>query len=712
MMRFVSTCSSGLEKLICDEIGGWEGQEIRPGRGVVSWNGSLESGYRACLWSRFASRILLEIAEVEAVDENSLYEQARGVAWESLFSLDTTFAVDCTLSAGSHFKHSKFAALRVKDAIVDRFRERHGRRPDVQVKRPDIRFNVYAAPDSVLLFIDLSGESLHRRGYRTSGGCAPLKETLAAAVVSLSGWRKEETLVDPMCGSGTLLIEAALMISDSAPGLGRTFFGMKGWKGHDEPLWSRLVSEAIQTEGQGEGREWPPIIGFDADPEAVRAARKNIKQAGLGDRIIIHHGEFLNLPSIKQKGLLICNPPYGERLSEKQLVKYLYRAFGSRLRSSFSGWKIALFTSNPDLADMVGMKWRDSIRLYNGPLSCRLFVGDNNMVPRDTFRWSIASIEEIAEGIDFANRLRKNLKQVLAWALKNHVECFRIYDRDLPEYNVSIDLYGKWVHVQEYAPPKTIDAATAARRFKEVLKILRSILSVGRDRIFIKTRKRQKRKSQYEKNKGGQGTLFEVHEGNCTFLVNFTDYLDTGLFLDHRNTRALIGRLAKGARFLNLYGYTGSATVCAALGGARSTTTVDLSRTYLQWARMNYCLNGMFVENHPLIQMDCLDWLAKDRGTYDLIFVDPPTFSNTRSKARVFNIQKEHVSLITLAMQRLSRSGLLLFSTNFRSFRLDSELLELFDCLNMSNKTLPKDFKRNARVHQCWQIRHCQEPNR
>ncbi|MBT8360504.1 MAG: 23S rRNA (guanine(2445)-N(2))/(guanine(2069)-N(7))-methyltransferase, partial [Deltaproteobacteria bacterium] len=407
MMRFVSTCSSGLEKLICDEIGGWDGEEIRQGRGVVSWNGSLESGYRACLWSRFSSRILLEIAEVDAVDENSLYEQARGIAWESLFSIDTTFAVDCTLSAGSCFKHSKFTALRVKDAIVDRFRERQGRRPDVQVKRPAIRFNVHATPDSVMLFIDLSGESLHRRGYRTSGGCAPLKETLAAAVVRLSGWCKEETLVDPMCGSGTLLIEAALMISDSAPGLGRTFIGMKGWKGHDEALWSRLVSEAIQTEEQCEGREWPPIIGFDADPEAVRAARKNIKQAGLGERVIIHHGELFSLPSIKQKGVLICNPPYGERLSEKQMAKYLYRAFGSRLRSSFSGWKIALFTSNPDLADMVGMRWRDSIRLYNGPLSCRLFVGDNKMAPTDTFHWSIAPIGAIVEGIDFANRLRK-----------------------------------------------------------------------------------------------------------------------------------------------------------------------------------------------------------------------------------------------------------------------------------------------------------------
>jgi 23S rRNA (guanine2445-N2)-methyltransferase / 23S rRNA (guanine2069-N7)-methyltransferase len=706
MMRFVATCGSGLEKLICNEIIDWCGEEISPGRGFVCWNGPLESGYRACLWSRFASRVLLEIADIDAQDEKSLYEQAKDIAWESFFSIDSTFAVDCTLSSGSQFKHSKFVALRVKDAIVDRFRERQGGRPAVQVKRPAISFHVHATPDRVLLSLDLSGESMHRRGYRTTGGCAPLKETLAASVVSLSGWSKEEPLVDPMCGSGTLLIEAALMAGDSAPGLSRTFLGMKGWKGHDDVLWSRLVSEAIQTEEQGERRDWPPIIGFDADPEAVRAARKNIRQAGLGERVVVHHGELFSLPSIKQKGLLVCNPPYGERLSEKQLVKYLYRALGNRLRTSFAGWKIALFTSNPDLADMVGLRWQESFRLYNGPLSCRLFVGDNTMMPRDRFSWSISETAELTKGRDFANRLRKNLKQMLVWATKNHIECFRIYDRDLPEYNVSIDLYGKWVHIQEYAPPKTIDESAATRRFKEVLSIVRSMLSVGRDRIFIKTRKRQKKKSQYEKHKIGQGTLCEVHEGHCAFLVNFTDYLDTGLFLDHRNTRALIGTLAKGVRFLNLYGYTGSATIHAVLGGAQSTTTVDLSRNYLQWARMNYCLNGISVENHTLVQMDCLEWLAKDRGTYDLIFADPPTFSNTRSKARVFNVQKDHASLIRLAMQRLSRSGVLLFSTNFRSFKLDSELLELFDCLNISNKTVPKDFKRNSRVHQCWQIRH------
>jgi 23S rRNA (guanine2445-N2)-methyltransferase / 23S rRNA (guanine2069-N7)-methyltransferase len=353
--------------------------------------------------------------------------------------------------------------------------------------------------------------------------------------------------------------------------------------------------------------------------------------------------------------------------------------------------------------------------------------------PEPVFQWQVSPQIFEGDGSDFANRLIKNLKKILKWAERENITCFRVYDRDLPEYNVSIDLYGKWVHVQEYAPPSTIDPDLASERFSQALAMIRAVLGVRRDRIFIKTRKKQKGKQQYQKQ-GSQKKMYEVREGSCFCLVNFTDYLDTGLFLDHRITRSRIGQLAAGKRFLNLFGYTGTATIHAARGGAVSTTTVDLSATYLSWARMNLALNGYGGPAHVTIQEDCLQWLesggrplpdqkAVARGQkpmpyqqkreatrpssqYDLIFVDPPTFSNTKKDHRVFDVQQDHGRLLELSMQHLAPGGLLIFSTNFRKFVLDESLEQRFSISEISRETIPFDFERNTRIHRCWEFRH------
>ncbi|MCP3929860.1 MAG: bifunctional 23S rRNA (guanine(2069)-N(7))-methyltransferase RlmK/23S rRNA (guanine(2445)-N(2))-methyltransferase RlmL [Bacteroidetes bacterium] len=704
--RFAASCSSGLEELLSKEIGSFGGEEITRKKGIVFWVGELSTGYRACLWSRIASRIFLHIAEVEVQDEAMLYEKCGEICWQEHFDTQSTFSVSCTLGEKAILSHSHFVSLRVKDAIVDQFRNTTGDRPSVKVTRPRVKVHVHLEGDVAHLSIDLSGESLHKRGYRTSSVTAPLKETLASAIVALAGWPENEEfmLLDPMCGSGTLLIEAALLYGDSAPGLSRPYYGFLGWKQHNSKLWRELVDEAIEREERGLDRKWPRIIGYDADKEAVAAAKKNIKNAGLAEKIEIQRKEVGCLQRPGERGLLLANLPFGERLLEMEEVSYLYRALGRIIRERFVGWSVTLFLSKPELVDRFGVKWEQSHRLFNGPISCRLLLGLIEEERRSPFSWHLPTTQTVGEGVEFANRFRKNVKERLKWAKRENISCFRVYDRDIPEFNITVDLYDKWVHVQEYAPPKSVETEIASKRFHQALSEIRDSLGVRRDRVFIKTRSRQKGKKQYEK-KSGRKKFHEVREGNCYFLVNFTDYLDTGLFLDHRPTRSRIAREAKGKRFLNLFGYTGTATVHAAQAGAVLTTTVDLSATYLHWARMNLSLNGFGEEKHEMVRADTLQWLKESNNKYDLIFMDPPTFSNTKKKRRVFDIQRDHAPSIGLAMRLLDEGGMMIFSSNFKRFNLDKSIEESFDVRNISKATIPHDFKRNSRVHQCWDIR-------
>ncbi len=698
-----------MEELVSKEIQDCGGSEVETSPGAVSWRGDLEAAYRLCLWSRFSSRILLQLLEFEAPDTDALYQHAGTIDWDSHFTADTDFAVFATLSK-SPITHSQFAALRIKDAIVDQFRARTGKRPNVNTKKPSIRINLHVQGTVASLAFDLSGESLHRRGYRISGGEAPLKETLAAAIVSLTGWDMKTpehfSLMDPMCGSGTLLIEAAMIFGDIAPGLQRKTFGFMSWLRHKRHIWDRLVNEALEREELAQDKKWPLIIGYDADPIVINAARKNIIQVGLEDKITVKQGQLATLKCPSQEGLMVVNPPYGERLEDKETVRHLYKCFGRVLRDNFPGWDIGFFTSNPDLGDMLRAKWVNRVRLYNGPIRCRLLVGQagEKHAPAP-FPWELSELSSTESENDFGNRLRKNCTSLFKWAAQEEISCFRIYDADIPEFNLAIDLYESFVHVQEYAAPSSIDPEKAKQRFGLALQVVRDLLGVPHSQVFIKTRQKQKGKEQYQK-RGTIGKFFEVREHNCRFLVNFTDYLDTGLFLDHRKTRSLIADSAENAKFLNLFGYTGSATVHAAYGGATSTTTVDISEKYLARARANLALNGFGGPLHTTVTDDCMLWLEKSREHFGLIFVDPPTFSNSRHRKQVFDIQEDHQNLLQLAMDRLDQDGLLIFSTNFKKFKLSAELEEDFEVVEISPQTIPRDFKSNPGIHRCWQFRH------
>lgn len=715
-----ATAPLGLTSLLLEELRALGAARLKETPAGVGFDGPLELAYRACLWSRFANRILLPLARFPAPAADALYAGVRSIPWARHLAPSGTLAVDANVGA-SALSHSRYAALKVKDAVVDQFREAVGVRPSVDVQRPDLRINLHLFRDQATVSVDLSGDSLHRRGYRRESVAAPLKENLAAAILVRAGWPSVAAdggvLLDPMCGSGTLPIEGALMAGDIAPGLTRPRFGFEGWLGHERELWSRLREEAQERREQGMQRI-APIYGYDADPAAVRASLANIEAAGLRGKVHAERRELAKLVPVAQRGngpgLVVVNPPYGQRLGEVNSLRPLYAQLGAQLREHFAGWRAAVFTGNPDLAKGMGIRARRQHALFNGAIPCKLLHFDVDpqwfMAVRSPASPPRALADAGAGGEMFANRVRKNLRALRRWAARDGICCYRVYDADMPEYALAVDLYqgdGRWVHVQEYAAPAGIDPQRAQLRLREALTVLPGVLDLPRERIYFKVRRRQKGQAQYEKL-GDQGEFHEVREGACRLLVNFTDYLDTGLFLDHRLTRRLVGELAGGRRFLNLFAYTGAATVHAVLGGAPASTTVDMSNTYLDWARRNLQLNGITGSAHELVRADCLQWLAEqaERGQlrYGLIFLDPPTFSSSKRMASTFDVQRDHVALIRQAARLLNPDGVLIFSNNLRRFRMDADALTGLSVRDISAQTLSKDFVRNPRIHNCWRI--------
>ncbi|HKQ31092.1 MAG TPA: bifunctional 23S rRNA (guanine(2069)-N(7))-methyltransferase RlmK/23S rRNA (guanine(2445)-N(2))-methyltransferase RlmL [Burkholderiales bacterium] len=711
MPALFATCPKGLELLLADELRALGASDVHEARAGVHFNGDREIAYRACLWSRLASRILVPLQEFPAHTPEELYEGVQAINWDQHLAPDGTLAVDFTASA-SQITHSHYGALKVKDAIVDQLRDLHGVRPSIDTARPDVRVNIYLHRDQAILSLDLSGEALHRRGYRADAVEAPLKENLAAAMLLRAGWpevaRAGGELVDLMCGSGTLLVEAAMMATDTAPGLDRPYFGFLNWRQHDAPMWEKLLTDARTRRDAGMAQPLS-IRGYDADTRAIRIAETNIVNAGFGRHIKVTRGALADCqPQIGETGLVAVNPPYGERLGEASELPALYAELGTQLKRCFPGWHASILTGNPELGKNMGLRAKRYHVFWNGAIECRLLhfdVTDEwHVTPRDP----TAPIP-LSDGAKiFENRLHKDLKHFGRWARRQDIHAYRVYDADLHEYNVAIDVYEsdrRYVHVQEYEAPKTVDPRRAERRLREALTVIPQVLEIPAAQMFVKQRRRQRDGAQYEKL-DDSGEFHEVREGAARLLVNFGDYLDTGLFLDHRATRLMIGELASGKSFLNLFGYTASATVHAALGGATSTVTVDMSNTYLDWARRNFELNGLRADRHELVRADVLKGLKDNRERhYGLIFLDPPTFSRSKSMDDTLDIQRDHVELIRHAAALLEPDGTLIFSTNLRRFKIERDALNGLDIDDITRRTIPPDFERNPKIHQCFRIR-------
>ena len=716
LKSYIATAPMRMEQLLAEELRNLGAVDVAESRVGASFNGTLETAYKACLWSRTANRILLPLASFAAETPAALYEGVQCVSWSDHFGVTQSFAVECN-SSRSQISHSHFAALKVKDAIADQFRERQGARPSVQVEQPDILINLYLLRDQATLSLDLSGESLHRRGYREQGLGAPLKENLAAAMLLRAGWpemaARGGALLDPMCGSGTLPIEAALMAADIAPGLLRRHWGFLHWKQHDEALWNRLLAEAHVRREKGLA-QLPVIVGCDQSAPAVRSAQTNAARAGLQGRVRFEQRELSQAAPVSAavNGLVVANPPYGERLGRDSDLPRLYRLLGDTLKQRFTGWQAAILTGTPELGKRLGLRARKIYSLFNGAIECKLLCIDIDpewFVNDRRFPTPLPAESRSDGAKAFANRLLKNRKHLVRWLQREGISCFRLYDADLPEYALAVDVYGTEpprVHVQEYQAPDSIDPRKARLRLREALGVILETLKIDEERLYFKVRKPQKGSAQYQKL-ATSAKFYQVNEGACRLLVNFEDYLDTGLFLDHRKTRQLLAELAAGKRFLNLFCYTGTASVYAASGGALATTSVDMSNTYLDWAKRNMQLNRFDGAEHRFIRADCVEWLKRggDGNRYGLIFLDPPSFSTSKRMDATLDLQRDHVDLIRGAARLLEPDGVLIFSNNLRRFRMERERLENLQVEDISRATLPNDFQRNPRIHNVWRIR-------
>lgn len=724
-LQFLASAPRGLADLLARELEALGAGDVRERSTGVTFSGSLAVGYRACLWSRIANRVFLELARFEARSAEDFYAAARRVDWSSHIGAGATLACDFS---GRHpsITHSHFGALKLKDAIVDALRDTHGFRPDVELQRPGVRVHAHAhGGERITLSLDLSGESLHRRGYRGAAGEAPLKENVAAGMLLRSGWlelaAEGAELLDPMCGSGTIVIEAALIAGDRAPGLLRDYFGFLGWRGHDPQLWNEIRKEAESRAAASAlvSRASSVIRGQDRDAAAVRTARANAQRAGVEAITRFEVKALEQAAPTATAGLLCVNPPYGVRLEDHEAARALHRELGTVLRERFQGWQAAVLIGAPDLGMELGIRAYRTHALWNGALECRLLrikVAPESERQPGTLSRGGAQFRDTPGARMFANRLGKNLKRLQGWADKEGISCFRVYDADMPEYAFAIDLYrtiepqASWLYVQEYAAPAEIELDAVRRRRGEAMSTLTEVTGVSPEHIRVRTRRRTRRGEQYDKL-GGQASYHLVEEDGLRFQVNFDDYLDTGLFLDHRLTRRRLRAAAAGKRFLNLFAYTGTATVYAAAGGASATTTVDLSNTYLDWAQHNLALNRLTGSQHRFVHADCREWLdhsAREGGPHDLIFLDPPTFSNSKRMEGVLDIERDHADLVDACMRLLAPGGLLVFSTNAQRFRLDPQLAARLAVQDVSAATLPRDFERNPRIHRCFEIRALQ----
>ena len=721
MNLFFATCAKNLEGLLREELVSLGAQNPKETVAGVAFEGDIELGYRACLWSRLANHVLLRLAQFDAADPDALYQHIQSIDWADHVAVDGTLSIEVT---GKHstINNTLFIAQRAKDAIVDQFRAATGKRPSVATEQPNIALNLHVDDTYCTLSLSLSGDSLHRRGYRLEAGKAPLKETLAAAMLMRAGWPQQLTLVDPMCGTGTLLVEAALMAFDIAPGLQRNYFGFLGWQQHKPKLWQRLLEDAQQRKAVGLSRQNIAIYGSDSHPQAISKSRENIARAGLSKHITV---ELKNCTQLRKdhfkeaSGLIICNPPYGERMHNEDLqaLANLFKQFGEQLKQEFIGWRLAMISGAPEhCTKAVGIRAQKYYPLFNGTLPCRLYLFDitpeyflRHETPeqRQTRQAETLLQQELSAGAQmFANRVLKNVKHLTSWAKREAISCYRIYDADLPEYAVAVDFYeGKWLHVQEYQAPQEIDAKKAKQRLTEVVAILHRELHIPITHIFVKVRQQQKGTAQYEKLQQA-GEFFVVHEGPAKLWVNFTDYLDTGIFLDHRILRHKAAQASKGKRFLNLFAYTCSASVQAALAGAKTVVNIDLSNTYLDWGQRNFELNGLTGKQYQFVQADCLQWLEANTERYDVIFLNPPTFSNSKRMTTTLDVQRDHIILIQHSMALLAPGGVLYFSCNLRNFKLDLSISRDYTVTHISHLTLPPDFERRKNMHHVWEIRH------
>ncbi|QCI17180.1 bifunctional 23S rRNA (guanine(2069)-N(7))-methyltransferase RlmK/23S rRNA (guanine(2445)-N(2))-methyltransferase RlmL [Buchnera aphidicola (Aphis helianthi)] len=686
----------GCEKLLERELIFLGAKIINITKGGIYYKAEDILLYKSLIWSRIASRIFICIKKFIIQNSNDIYINTYEINWDEILYLNKTFLIKFK-GNNNIIRNSLFGALTIKDAIVDQFYKKYSIRPNINLLNPDIRIQAILMNNTVDIMLDLSGDSLNKRGYRKYSNISPLKENLGASIIFSSTWKKNIPLIDPMCGSGTFLIEAAMIYSDRAPGLKRKKWGFQSWKGYDKFLWDIVLKEANKTfETKIQECKQNLFIGYDYNNEIIEKAKENAFNANVLDIIQFSTCNLNNLSNPykgKEVGIILSNPPYGERCNTENTLPALYIQMGITFKKHFKNWKLSIFTSSKFLLNFIQMKSYEDIFFKNGPLDCFLK------------NYKIFSEKLNNENEEYKNRLKKNIQKLKKWNDFQKIECFRIYDRDIPNYNIVVDVYKKWLVIQEYQAPKTISTHCSYKRLCSAIYQTKEILSIPINNIVLKTRKKQKNKLQYQKF-FNSNKFFTIQEYNVKLLINLTDYLDTGLFLEHRRIRKLINTMSYGKDFLNLFAYTGSASVYAGLGGAKTTTTIDISNTYIKWSIRNMSINNLVGKKHFFIQSNCLEWIDSNYQTFDLIFLNPPTFSNSKKMKKVFELKKDYIHLINSLKKNLRKNGYIIFSSSTHNFKLDFHKINKIKLYikNITNLVQSKDFLNKK--YNSWLIQH------
>lgn len=754
--NYFAACAFGLEPLLADELRSMRCRGVRPQRGGVLFRGTFKDGYRVCLWSRLASRVLLTLETVDASNADTLHEGVLALPWEDFLRANGTFKVNTT-GVNKELRNTQFTNMRVKDGVADRFLARFDRRPSIETVNPDLIIDVHISGDHAKIALDLAGEPLHRRGYRQEGKqvVAPMKETLAAAMLIVAGWPQaaleKRPFVDFLCGSGTIALEAALIACDYAPGLLRgsrgsdRAFGFQRWTTFDSQAWEALLDEAEKRRDAGMA-DAPAIAASDHDARGIELARRSIRRAGLERVIRLERLEMeaatpaaLGQASCASKGLVALNPPYGERLAQSDELPTFYRSVAAHLRADFAAWQVAIISPDPRLSWALELEPEKTYDLYNGRILApvRVYrVGPPQEVAAPSTHDAVEKRHEkafeghgikaldVQLGIDdeaLRNRLSKMKKHREKWARKAGINAYRLYDADLPDYNCAIDVYqgagpseGRlWVHIAEYAAPHEVSEMAARARLTKVEAACKELFAPAETgdpepTVVVKQRKRQRGADQYERAGGATGLAF-VEEAGLRYELNMTEYLDTGLFLDHRDVRAYVRAQSANKHVLNLFAYTGAVSAVSAAGGASSVTTVDLSNTYLEVAKRNLERNGLLNKTTIFEQADVLAWITQateQDKTFDLIFCDPPTFSNSKRMEGTWDVQRDYLALLVSLKPLMAPGATLIFSNNKRGFVMDAAALEAqgFRVKDITKRTLPQDFEGKRLPHVVYEL--------
>ncbi len=777
-IEFFASCLVGVEQALAAELKRLRVRHVRPLRGGVAFFGRPIDAERVCLWSRVASRVTAVVGRVNAGDADLMYAGAYDLPWEEVVAPGAKLAVRAH-GINPELRNTQFTALKVKDAICDALRSRTGARPDIDADNPDALIEVRVRENRATITFDVSGESLHRRSYfdakdegdavLSCAHAAALLETVGAPEKLRAGW----CLVDPACLVDFTLCEAAGIAADQAPGLLRERWGFNGWAMHDEKAWEDALADADERFEAGlsqlmreckvsDSASLPNpdrvrIAGLAPSRGSVARARRHLRNARLSAFVRIEcstdqdFGEDLAIVARTAKrrhgaAVLVCHVSAADSSEDEAYAMFRASRFMSAVRHALPGSVFGLvddrgvssrFNDKPSFDERVGSgRIETRMQVFREASSCQVEL----RLPNPEGGPDIPVEVNEAKSEQFAARLRKVARERRKWAQAEGVSCYRVYDADLLEYNAAIDVYegagvdegATFVHIAEYQAPSSVDMLTARRRFEDLLVLTPAVLGVRPGFVYSKVRSRSRGGSQY-RDAGKRSFVTHTTEAGLLFEIDLAGYLDTGLFLDHRITRRIVGEMARGKRFLNLFAYTGAATVHAAAGGAESTTTVDLSQTYLDWAQRNMRLNGFRCEGapvdgrrgsrdgrtlgrerraeHEFVRADVMPWIvdARRQGRqFDLIFVDPPTFSNSKAMGRrTWDVQRDHVELLVGVSRLLARGGEAVFSCNLRSFKPDyDELTRLgVELTEITQDTIPHDFERNARIHRCYLLR-------